>query len=453
MKKIALITGASRGIGKATAIKFLKEGYIVYGTYNKSYNEMLEIQKKYGKDNFIICGPYDFTKIEEIEALVNSIVDIEFDTLVLNAGIFSDNDDFINFDYNEFSQVMNCNFYAPLIISTKLQSYIKNGGNIVIMSSNDAYSGAFGSMSYSISKSSVISLMKCLCVNFGRRGIRVNSVAPGAINTDMNTVEQEFEAPAWTPLERIAQPYEVADIIYFLSTPQSGFINGENITIDGGYSQTSILLKKEIERNRKIIGYDYINNMLLNLKKGDKVYCFDTTPDYGWIDHPKEIEYIQNNITAMLKGVQVYRIISISKKRFDEIINNPLIKHAIENTTNNSKTILVKSEDVKTCCKDEYLSFGKGLLIIEHSDGNKELMIDSFSNENNIGYLLNDMPIIAEQLKEKFLNVLKKIESGKIEEVQLSNDKRKKSVRGIINGIFNSKTVSRKMGDNRKKNN
>ena len=187
---------------------------------------------------------------------MKDIAGIEFDSIVLNAGTFSENDDFVNFDLDEFNEVMNCNFYSQLIIATSLQSYIKNGGNIVLMSSNDAYSGAFGSMSYSISKSAVVSLMKCLCVNFGRRHIRVNSISPGAINTDMNTPEQEFEAPLWTPIERIAQPYEVANVVYFLSSSESSFINGENIAIDGGYGNVSILLKDEIERARKVVGYD-----------------------------------------------------------------------------------------------------------------------------------------------------------------------------------------------------
>ena len=234
-QKTVLITGASRGIGRAIAIKFLKEGYKVYGTFFSSEAKINELVEEYGKENMIKVGPYDLTKTDEINALVDEVSGIKFDTLVLNAGTFSENDDFVNFNLDEFNSVMNCNFYSQLIISTRLQSYIKNGGNIVLMSSNDAYSGAYGSMSYSISKSAVVSLMKCLSVNYGRRGIRVNSIAPGAIDTDMNTPEQEFESPLWTPIKRIAQPYEVANVVYFLSSSESSFINGENITIDGGY--------------------------------------------------------------------------------------------------------------------------------------------------------------------------------------------------------------------------
>ena len=225
---------------------------------------------EYGVENMKKIGPYNFKNIDDV----------------------SENDDFVNFNLDEFNQVMNCNFYSQLIISTKLQSYIKNGGNIVLMSSNDAYSGAFGSMSYSISKSAVVSLMKCLCVNFGRRHIRVNAISPGAINTDMNTPEQEFEAPMWTPIERIAEPYEVANVVYFLSSSESSFINGENITIDGGYGNVSVLLKEEIQRERKIVGYDWLNEKIASIQEDDIVYCLDATPDYGWIENPKEEIYL-----------------------------------------------------------------------------------------------------------------------------------------------------------------
>lgn len=419
MKKTVLVTGASRGIGRAIAKKFLDEGHIVYGTYYSSKNKMEELQEEYGEERLKICGPYNFCDIDDINAFVDSILGIEFDTLVLNAGMFSENDDFLNFDINEFKQVMNCNFYAPLIISTRLQSYVKNGGNLILMSSNDAYSGAFGSMSYSISKSAIISLMKCLCVNYGRKKIRVNSIAPGAINTDMNTPEQEFEAPLWTPIKRIAQPYEVANVVYFLSSDESGFINGENITIDGGYSQTSILLKKEIDRSRQFVGYEYLNEKMKNMSRGDIAYCLDTTPEYGWIDNKDEEQYINNNITAMENGAIINRIIVVSKDKYEKVKNNDLIKFAVENTKQNSQTILVDNDEVKLVCPNEYKSFGKGFVIFIKSDGTKEVFIDSFSDNENVGYLI-DSEIVIEQLIEKFENVMKKINRNQIKSIDLN---------------------------------
>ena len=115
------------------------------------------------------------------------------------------------------------------------------------MSSNDAYPGAFASLSYSISKSALLSLMKSLSVNFGIKGIRVNSVAPGAIDTDMNTPEQMNIAPYFTPISRAGLPEDVAKVVYFLASDEASFISGENITIDGGYNIVSVLLKSEAD--------------------------------------------------------------------------------------------------------------------------------------------------------------------------------------------------------------
>ncbi len=251
MSKKVLVTGVSRGIGRAIAERFLSEGYNLYGTFNTSKEKAYELISKYGSDRVVLYGSYDFTDLTQVKSLIEELKNNRYDSIICNAGMFSENDDFYNFDLNEFQKTMNCNFYAPLMISTELKDNISRGGSIVIMSSNDAFPGAYASMSYSISKSALISLMKCLCVNYGSKNIRVNSVAPGAINTDMNTVEQMELSPSYTPMERVGQPEEVAKVVFFLTSDEASFVNGENITIDGGYKVVSILLKSEADNMRE----------------------------------------------------------------------------------------------------------------------------------------------------------------------------------------------------------
>jgi 3-oxoacyl-[acyl-carrier protein] reductase len=248
MNKRALITGISKGIGRAIAERFLKEGYTLVGTFFRDGEKAQELVKAFGKDRVKLLGPYDFTITDNVKSLLKDLIAEKFDTVVCSAGIFGENDDFNEFDLEKFNETMNCNFYAPLILTTGLKNNINDGGSIVIMSSNDAYPGAFSSMSYSISKSALLSLMKCLCVNYGSRKIRVNSIAPGAIDTDMNTIEQMNLAPYFTPIGCTGTPEDVAKVVYFLSSAEASFINGENITIDGGYNIVSILLKSEADK-------------------------------------------------------------------------------------------------------------------------------------------------------------------------------------------------------------
>lgn len=247
MCKRVLVTGVARGIGRAIAERFLQEGYILFGTYYNSKEKAYELENQFGADRVHLFGPYDFTDLHEVCDLLAILKSYKYDVIICNAGMFYENDDFNDFNLDEFIRTMNCNFYAPLLITTELRNNVNRNGSIVIMSSNDAYFGAFASMSYSISNSALLSLVKCLSVNYGEKNVRVNSVVPGVIDTDMNTPECVTLAPYFTPISRSGKPSDVASVVYFLASDEAGFISGENITIDGGYSNVSVLLKSEAD--------------------------------------------------------------------------------------------------------------------------------------------------------------------------------------------------------------
>ena len=252
MSKV-LVTGISQGIGRGIAERFLNEGFDLYGSFYRGKEKANELIAKYGESRVKLFGPYNFTDLKDSVRFADEVKSYQFDAVVCNAGMFSENDDFNEFNLDDFTRVMNCNFYTPLIITTALKNSIVKGGSIVIVSSNDAYPGAFASLSYSISKSSLLSLMKCLSVNYGKQGVRVNSVAPGAIDTAMNTPEQMQISPYFSPIARVGTPKDVANVVFFLSTEEAGFISGENITIDGGYNIESVLLKSEADPNLSVL--------------------------------------------------------------------------------------------------------------------------------------------------------------------------------------------------------
>lgn len=412
--KNVLITGVSVGIGRATAAKFLSEGWHVYGTFLNSAREASDLKSTHDTNKVTLYGPYDFRNLDDTESLLRELSGVEFDAVVLNAGMFSEHDDFMNFELEEFNETMNCNFYTPLLLGTKLQHQIKNGGSLVIMSSNDAASGAYSSMSYCISKSALLSLCKCLCVNYGRRNIRVNSVAPGSIDTGISTPEQEFDAPKLTPIDRNGQPNEVADVIYFLSSEAASFVNGENITIDGGYSDVSVLLKKEASRIRNYRGYDYLIDMYSRLKTNDKVIHISPCPDYTWLDTPTENAYQEACIKAEKNGLEFHRIFVVPNDRIIEFQTSKIIKKYLRAASAKTANYFVANEEVKSKLPAVFTRIGQGYGVFN----NDIAFIDTLGSDGTIGYVLESPELIA-KLQADFGLLRDAIESGNIAQLKV----------------------------------
>ena len=239
--KVVLVTGSSRGIGKATIIEFASKGYNVVIDYIESEKEANEL-KEYVESNYGIRAltvKCDVSNEEQVKKLVATTIE-EFgkiDVLVNNAGIVFDRC-FEDIKVEEFEKTLKVNVIGAFIVSREVSKYMKNGSAIInVSSTNGTKTISPECLDYNISKIGLQSLSRDLAFQF-KPNIRVNAIAIGWADTDMNKdLPKDYidEETAKIYLERFAEPSEIAKTIYFLASDSSSYINGEILTIDGGY--------------------------------------------------------------------------------------------------------------------------------------------------------------------------------------------------------------------------
>lgn len=239
--KVVLVTGSSRGIGKATIIEFASKGYNVVIDYIESEKEANEL-KEYVESNYGIRAltvKCDVSNEEQVKKLVARTIE-EFgkiDVLVNNAGIVFDRS-FEDITVEEFEKTLKVNVIGAFIASREASKYMKKGSAIInVSSTNGTKTISPECLDYNISKIGLQSLSRDLAFQF-KPNIRVNAIAIGWADTDMNKdLPKDYidEETAKIYLERFAEPSEIAKTIYFLASDSSSYINGEILTIDGGY--------------------------------------------------------------------------------------------------------------------------------------------------------------------------------------------------------------------------
>ena len=235
MSKVILITGASRGLGRAMAEELSKE-HIVVANYNKSREKAEDLQ-----NNNLNVDIYqaDVSKREEVHNMIRYVITKygRLDVLINNAGISNEKllQDITDEDFNS---VMNVNLYATFITSQEAVPYMieRKEGLIVNISSIYGTNGGAMASIYSASKAAIDGFTKALAKELGPSNIRVNSIAPGCMNTDMNSYlsEKEWqEIKDITPLGKIGEGIDIARCIRWLI--EDKFTTGQVIRIDGGF--------------------------------------------------------------------------------------------------------------------------------------------------------------------------------------------------------------------------
>lgn len=232
MKKV-LITGGCRGIGRAIAEKFYKNGYITYATYNSDLKSAEDLKSKYP---YINISHLDVTSPSSVSELFSSH---NFDIVINNAGVSSSS--LIHETTNDdFDRIIKVNLYGTFYVSRAAIPYmIKNQGGVIInISSIWGITGGALESAYSASKAGIIGLTKSLAKELGPSKIRVNAVAPGFTLTDMtSSISEEDKVNFFseTPLLRGATPEEIASSVYFLASEEASFITGQVLSPNGGY--------------------------------------------------------------------------------------------------------------------------------------------------------------------------------------------------------------------------
>ena len=237
MSKYALVTGGSRGIGRAICVRLAQEGYQVIINYASNEAEAQKTLEMTGNNGEIL--PFDVSNAEQTKA---ALADWQqrhpedyIEVVVNNAGIRRDNvlalmpED----DWHRVVDITLSGFFnvtQPLVPAMQLHKF----GRIINMASVSGLKGLPGQTNYSAAKGGIIAATKALAQEVARRGITVNAVAPGFIKTDMTEGLDEGELKKTIPANRFGTPEEVADLVAFLVSPKAGYITGNVVSINGG---------------------------------------------------------------------------------------------------------------------------------------------------------------------------------------------------------------------------
>lgn len=235
--KYALVTGGSRGIGRAITVRLAKEGYQVIINYTSNQTEAEKTLASINGQGELL--PFDVSDNQQVRQALDDWQqrhpDDYIEVIVNNAGIRRDNVLALmpKDDWHRVLDITLSGFFnvtQPLLPAMQMHKF----GRIVNMASVSGLKGLPGQTNYSAAKGGVIAATKALAQEVARRGITVNAVAPGFIKTDMTEGLDEASLKKLIPANRFGTPEEVADLVAFLVSPQAGYITGNVISINGG---------------------------------------------------------------------------------------------------------------------------------------------------------------------------------------------------------------------------
>jgi 3-oxoacyl-[acyl-carrier protein] reductase len=239
--KTAIITGASRGIGKAIAQCFVKEGAKVVFTYLSSDEKARALEEELSAEGGEVIGLKSNAAIyEEALKLADDVMEKfgSIDVVVNNAGITRDNL-LMRMGEDDWDEVMQVNLKSIFNLTKAVQRTMlkQRSGSIINMSSVVGVKGNAGQSNYAASKAGIIGFSKSIALELGSRNIRCNAIAPGFIETEMTGKLDEKTVQEWRnaiPLKRGGTPEDVAQLALFLASDNSAYITGQVINVDGG---------------------------------------------------------------------------------------------------------------------------------------------------------------------------------------------------------------------------
>ncbi len=237
--KAAIISGASRGIGRAIANIFAENDAIVginYNTNDQKAEETIKQIKQKGAKGLLLKG--DVSNPKDVETIVKTFVSKtkKIDILVNNAGIYK-RSNFEKISYGTWNKVISTNLTGCFNLCKEAVPYMKPGSKIIFISSQLAFRGSPHGADYAASKAGMLGLMRSLALELANKKINVNAVAPGTIDTDIiasYTEEIRKQRIKEIPLNRLGTPNDIANTCLFLASSLSDYITGETINVNGG---------------------------------------------------------------------------------------------------------------------------------------------------------------------------------------------------------------------------